>query len=74
MNITKEHLESLVANKKFFLDDTLTICVITLKNNFKIVGTSSVLSDENFNKEIGEKIAYENAFEKIWELEGYRLK
>jgi hypothetical protein len=29
---------------------------------------------ENFNAEIGRKIAHTNAREKIWALEGYRLK
>lgn len=31
-------------------------------------------STENFDAEIGKKIAYENARNKIWQLEGYLLK
>jgi hypothetical protein len=34
----------------------------------------SLVSKENFDVEIGEKIAYENARNKIWELEGYLLQ
>ena len=52
----------------------LTFCVITLKNGFTVTGESACASPENFNAEIGRKIARENAREKIWILEGYLLK
>lgn len=54
--------------------DLLTFCVIVLKNGFTVTGESACASPENFNAEIGQKIAYENARNKIWELEGYLLK
>lgn len=54
--------------------DTLTFCVLVLKNGFTVTGESACASPENFDKEIGEKIAYGNAREKIWQLEGYLLK
>lgn len=54
--------------------DLLTICVIVLKNGFTVTGESACASPENFNAKIGQKIAYGNAREKIWELEGYLLK
>ncbi|MCH7394193.1 Gp49 family protein [Acinetobacter dispersus] len=53
---------------------TLTFCVLILQNGFKIVGQSDCASPENFNADIGRKIARENARSKIWELEGYLLK
>ncbi len=52
----------------------LTICILTLENGFTVTGESACASPENFNKKIGQKIAYGNAREKIWELEGYILK
>lgn len=52
----------------------LTFCVITLKNGFTVTGESACASPENFDPEIGKKIAYDNAREKIWLLEGYLLK
>ena len=52
----------------------LTFCVITLKNGFTVTGESACASPENFDAEIGQKIAYDNAREKIWLLEGYLLK
>lgn len=53
---------------------TITFCILTLENGFTVTGESACASPENFNAEIGKKIAYENAKEKIWALEGYLLK
>lgn len=52
----------------------LTICILTLENGFTVTGESACASPENFDQYIGQKIAYENAREKIWMLEGYLLK
>lgn len=52
----------------------LTICVLVLKNGFTVTGESACASPENFNAELGAKIAKQHAKEKIWALEGYRLK
>lgn len=52
----------------------LTICILTLENGFTVTGESACASPENFDKLIGQKIAYQNAREKIWMLEGYLLK
>ncbi len=53
---------------------TLTFCILTLENGFTVTGESACASPENFNEEIGKKIAHDNAREKIWQLEGYLLK
>jgi len=52
----------------------LTFCVLVLRNGFTVTGESSCASPENFDPEIGRKIARENAVNKIWMLEGYLLK
>jgi len=52
----------------------LTVCCMTLKNGFTVTGESACASPENFDKEIGENIAYKMARNKVWELEGYLLK
>ncbi|HCT7092507.1 TPA: hypothetical protein OT711_001766 [Klebsiella aerogenes] len=52
----------------------LTFCVLTLKNGFTVTGESACASPENFDPEIGRKIARDNAVNKIWMLEGYLLK
>lgn len=52
----------------------LTFCVLVLKNGFTVTGESACASPENFDAEIGRKIARQNAEQKIWPLEGYALK
>lgn len=52
----------------------LTVCCLTLQNGFTVTGESACASPENFNAEIGQKIARQNAREKIWALEGYLLR
>jgi hypothetical protein len=53
---------------------TLTICVLVLRNGFAVTGESNCASPENYDAEIGRKIARDNARNKIWPLEGYRLR
>lgn len=52
----------------------LTICVLVLKNGFTVTGESACASPENFDAELGRKIARKHATDKIWALEGYALK
>jgi hypothetical protein len=52
----------------------LTFCVLVLRNGFTVTGESACASPENFDAEIGRKIARANAAQKIWLLEGYLLK
>lgn len=56
------------------LGGTTTVCQLTLKNGFTVLGQSACVDPLEFNKSIGEKIAWDNALEKIWELEGYLLQ
>ena len=52
----------------------LTFCVLVLKNGFTVTGESACASPENFDAEIGRKIARANAVDKIWPLLGFTLK
>jgi hypothetical protein len=52
----------------------LTICVLVLKNGFTVTGESACASPENYDAEIGRKVARQKAVEKIWPLEGYLLR
>ncbi len=52
----------------------LTLCVLVLKNGFTVTGESACASPENFNADLGAKIARDNARNKIWALEGYALR
>lgn len=74
--ITIEDIEAKIKDKKFTVleDGKTTICNIYLENGFTVRGESSCVDISNFNKEIGEEIAFKNAKEKIWLLEGYLLQ
>lgn len=53
---------------------TLTLCVLTMENGFTVTGESACADPANFDQAMGESIAYDNAFDKLWALEGYLLK
>jgi hypothetical protein len=52
----------------------LTFCVLVLRNGFTVTGESACASPENFDAELGRKIARQNAINKVWPLMGYVLK
>ena len=52
----------------------LTFCVLVLNNGFTVTGESACASPENFDAELGRKIARQNAVQKVWPLMGYALK
>ena len=74
--ITPQYIEDIITSEDYHVFDntTLTICCLTLKNGFNVTGESACASPENFDVELGKKIALDNAKQKIWMLEGYLLK
>ncbi len=52
----------------------LTFCVLVLRNGFTVTGESACASPENFDAELGRKIARQNAISKVLPLMGYELK
>ena len=75
--VTLDLIESKIVNTEFFTagpHKAFTFCVLTLENGFNVSGESACADPANYNKELGEKIAFENAKGKIWALEGYLLR
>lgn len=54
--------------------DLLTFCVLVLRNGFTVTGESASTSPENFDAEIGRKLARAKAIDKCWALLGFRLR
>lgn len=52
----------------------LTFCVLVLRNGFTVTGESACASPENFDADVGRKIARQNAVSRIWPLMGYELR
>lgn len=69
-------IDAAIASEQYhvFPGTTMTICALTLRNGYIVTGESAAASPENFDKDIGRKIARENARNKIWALEGYLLR
>lgn len=59
---------------KVFPLNLLTFCVLVLKNGFTVTGESACASPENFDAELGRKIARQNSISKVWPLLGYALR
>lgn len=74
--VTPEHLEGVIVSEQYhvFAGTTFTACLLTLKNGYTVLGESACASPENFNAELGRKIARDSAKNKIWQLEGYLLR
>ncbi|WP_377299638.1 Gp49 family protein [Rhizobium sp. SGZ-381] len=74
--LTPAQIDAVILAEQYhvFAGTTLTVCCLTLKNGFTVTGESAAASPENFDQDIGRKIARENARQKIWPLEGYLLR
>lgn len=74
--VTPEQLEEVIVSEQFYVfpNTTFTACLLTLDNGYTVLGESACASPENFNAELGRKIARDNAKNKIWSLEGYLLR
>lgn len=74
--LTPDHIDAQIKGEAFYVfpGTTLTVCALTLRNGFHVVGESAAASPENFDESIGRKIARDNARNKIWALEGYVLR
>lgn len=74
--VTPEMIEEAIQAEQFhvFEGTTVTVCCLTLRNGFTVIGHSACASPENFNAELGCRVAREHAKNQIWALEGYRLR
>lgn len=74
--VKPEDLDANVASVQYhvFENSQLTVCCITMLNGFTVTGTSACADPKNFDKELGEKIAFAAAKNQMWPLLGYLLK
>lgn len=74
--LNPQHIDDTILSEAYYVfpGTSMTVCALTLRNGFQVIGESAAASLENFNEEIWRKIARENARNKIWALEGYLLK
>ena len=74
--LTPSHIDSVISEIKYHRveNTTVTLCTLILINGYSVTGESASVSLDNFDEQIGKEIAYTNARDKIWQLEGYLLK
>lgn len=74
--ITPDMIDATITAEQYYVfpGTTLTICMLMLRNGYTVTGESACASPDNFNAELGRKISRDNARNKIWGLEGYRLR
>lgn len=77
--LTKANIEAAIYSVRYITSydtsteylGTTTICVLTMKNGLKVIGTSACLNTDDYSESVGKQYAYDDAFKKLWELEGY---
>jgi len=81
--ITEAQIDSLIEYEQYYVfsGSSITVCCLTLRNGFTVIGESGRAFHQlncdlgvDCDADVGKKIAYENAKQKIWLLEGYLLR
>lgn len=73
--LTPQDIDALIVDAHYWRvpGDTMIVCALTLVNGYTVIGEAACVSPENFDEEIGRKIARDKARDKIWPLAGYAL-
>jgi hypothetical protein len=76
--VTEESIKAKIATvehaRPFAHNPLMTVCAITMRNGFTVTGVSAPASAANFDAEVGNRYAYDDAFKQLWRLEGYLLR
>jgi hypothetical protein len=75
--VSLESIEKKVRQVEYYrpaMADHMTIALVKMWNGFIVVGKSAPADPKNYNAELGQHAAYEDALQQVWALEGYLLK
>ena len=73
--VTPQMINAKIDKEQYFkAGEKTTVCVLTLRNGFEIVGSSACVDPENFDLEVGQKWARKDAVDQVEKLEGYALQ
>lgn len=77
--VTLEQVEEAIVKETYTVlpNGRTTVCQLTLidlgDQGFTVEGQSACVSRANYNEELGNKIARENALNEVWKVKGYEL-
>jgi len=72
--LSPEYVDAQIIKKEFVkVWDKTTVCLLTLNNWFEIVGISHVFNKDNFDEEIWQQEAYNDAYNKAVEFIAFKL-
>jgi|SRR5262245_38813054 len=54
--------------------ETMTVCYIVTKSGFVVVGKTAPVDPDNFNAELGRKLAYDDAIRQLWPMFAFQHK
>ena len=75
MKVTLDGIKAKIKGETYLVlpDGRTTLCMLTLENGYTIKGLSACVDPAEFNLDMGRKIAFDDAINQIWPLEGYLL-
>ena len=75
--VTASEIDSLIQKVDYhvFPNSTVTVCLLSLKNGTKVIGINygRIIFEEQ-DWEMGRRESYKDAYNKVWELEGYLVR
>jgi hypothetical protein len=75
--VTLETLEASIKSVEYITPEAapyMTIAVVIMRNGYVVLGKSAPADPDNFNRELGQKFAREDAVRQIWPLMGFALR
>mgnify|MGYP000844664623 FL=1 len=73
--VTEESIKAKIRSVEFVQVSFIgTLCAITMENGWISTGFSAPADPTNYDRAVGERYAYDNAFKPLWQLEGYLLR
>lgn len=74
VRVTAEQIKDRIERVDYHqIGATVTLCNVTLNNGYSVRGESACVDPTNFDEAIGQKLAFDNAFKKLWPLFGFLL-
>lgn len=74
MKITPDEIAAKIERVEYIHHDLLTFCVITMLSGFKVTGQAACAAPAEYEQQKGDKMAYRDAFSKLFLMEGYMLR